>query len=153
MAGRPKGSTGSKHTYTIMKGINTAALEKIAAMYSANPELLTPLEIFVKVMNDPATEERTRLFASEKAAPYFHWKMPEGIEISGLDDADSTEPAKQLNLNELTDLLVQKLSSVVGLSPDQLRAAINTASQEKNTNEDPGRSVSGISSIDGSTES
>lgn len=50
--GRPEGSTGSKHTFTIIGGIDADALERIAATDACNISLPTLMDIFVVVMND-----------------------------------------------------------------------------------------------------
>jgi|SRR6185437_5627441 len=107
---RPKGSTGSKHTFTIMGGINADVLERIATQYENDATMLTPLDIFVAVMsgkdkngNPVEADWNLKIDAATKAAPYFHWKMPAAIEVTG-QDGGPIESATTVHL-KLMDIL------------------------------------------------
>ncbi|MFL6601822.1 MAG: hypothetical protein ACJ8R9_10870 [Steroidobacteraceae bacterium] len=138
---------------TLMGRINNAAMERLAKKYDDNPGLLTPLDIFEHVMNDPNMPWGFRVEVAEKAAPYFHVKIPAppvATDQEDNNDPATVHPPKTLSMAELTLLLIQKLSLTVGLTPDQLAHAINTV--KENNNENTGPTVPRVPSDDSSTE-
>ena len=136
--GRPKGSGGSQHAQSVMGSLNIRTLRRLVDAYERDSSLLTPLEIMFTVMTShypdgsPVTDAegnpiqfdwKMMLAAADKAMPYFHNKLPQPVEVSGVGGGPITVSHSTARLEDLLFGTVVSLETVEDGRPEQLSLA------------------------------